>query len=368
MTIQELFSGDFVKLPKQQPADKQFNEYFSTLLNEYLSAVKHLEIPDTNDVKEILNNLTIIVKGLISTVNAYYRGSPFDAYRRLRDTINKSSIENYWNSHETLKSRNLYRIRTINTNYPLSRQELFHIPFHLRGNITTQRYSIPGFPSLYLSNTIYVAWEELKRPNLDSIQAVRFVNKVPLNLIDLTTSRYWGNYETQEIETIKTDILMWPFIVASSIKVKNPENSFKPEYIIPQLLLQWIRNNKMTASSSSQKHGIKFSSTHIDLNKTKSTGNFFNVVIPVVENKEVGYCSKISELFQMTEILSWQLYEFSMAAPGVAVIYTRREIYDHADIKQIEIIKDRVMPYSFSPLARIESVLQGMTLHDIDFC
>ncbi len=367
MTIHDLLSSQLTKLPKKQPPGTQFREYFISVLNAFGVEAKTVDFPKEIIKDELLKKLDTIIKGLVYTINAYYRGSPFDAYRRLRDTINESSIENYWDNHNLLDNRNFYRIRTVNTNYPLSKKDLFHIPFHLRENIATQRYSIPGFPSLYLSNTVYVAWEELRRPNLDLIHAARFVNKRPLKLIDLTTTRYVGKYEVDEIEQIKTDFLMWPFIVACSIKVKNHSSSFKPEYIIPQLLLQWVRNNKMISRNNNQPHGIKFSSTHIDLNETKSKGDFFNIVIPVIENKEMGYCNKVSNLFQMTEVLSWQLYEFSMSAPGVAFMYTRNEMYNNADIKQIEMIKDRNIPYGFSPLSKLEVTLRGMGLSDVKF-
>ena len=69
------------------------------------------------------------------------------------------------------KNYSFYRIRIHKTNFTLSQQEFFHIPFNLRGKVKTQRFSIPGFPSLYLGTTIYVCWEELNRPNINEFQA-----------------------------------------------------------------------------------------------------------------------------------------------------------------------------------------------------
>ncbi|MFW1494652.1 hypothetical protein ACEV9S_24505, partial [Vibrio parahaemolyticus] len=51
--------------------------------------------------------------------------------------------------------------------------------------------------------------------------------------------------------------MTWPLIAACSIRVKNPSDNFKPEYIIPQLLLQWARDYKSI-------DGIRYTSTHIE--------------------------------------------------------------------------------------------------------
>ncbi|WP_293880615.1 MULTISPECIES: hypothetical protein [unclassified Sphingobacterium] len=64
---------------------------------------------------------------------------------------------------------NLFRLRVINQNYPLSKEDLFHIPFDKRSLVSTQRFSISGLPSLYLANSIYVAWEEMKRPSMNEV-------------------------------------------------------------------------------------------------------------------------------------------------------------------------------------------------------
>lgn len=50
---------------------------------------------------------------------------------------------------------------------------MFHIPFELRGKAATQRYSIPGLPSLYLGSSCYICWEELHRPDLNTVNSTR---------------------------------------------------------------------------------------------------------------------------------------------------------------------------------------------------
>ncbi|WP_052675768.1 hypothetical protein [Paenibacillus sp. IHBB 10380] len=63
--------------------------------------------------------------------------------------------------------------KRVGSNHSLTRQEMFHIPFELKGRAATQRYSIPGLPSLYLGSSCYICWEELHRPDLNTVNRVR---------------------------------------------------------------------------------------------------------------------------------------------------------------------------------------------------
>ena len=358
MEIQGLLEDPFVRLPKTQPTGSEFREYVNELLSEYQKKAKQINFPNEINGKELLERLAKLSNLLCRSIKSYYYGSPFDAYCRLRDGINQSRLHEHWEGYTLTHQRNFYRLRIKSSNYHLSKEELFHIPFHLRRRVATQRFSIPGFPSLYLSNSIYTAWEEMRRPNVDQIQAVRFKNIAQLNLIDLTTARYSGKTNNDPKKLI-SDFLMWPLIACCSVKVKEPESYFKPEYIIPQLLLQVIRNRKFG-------HGIKFSSTHIDLNAVKAEGDFFNVVIPVQENKEKGYCSILSQMFEMTDVLSWQLHQFSAGGSGIVQSYNVTDGIN-PEIKKIEVVKNKPLPYEFSPLANLELALNAMKTHKLDF-
>lgn len=358
MEIENYLSSEFVKLPKSYTNEIGFLEFIKKILNDYRKQINAATFPTSFDKSKIIIRLDRLTDKVISSIKSYYYGSPFDAYRKLRDALR--STTDYWIGQKITYQRNFYRLRVHDYNYPLSRQELFHIPFNQRGIIKTQRFSIPGFPSLYLSNSVYVAWEELRRPSLDQLQASRFTNFYEISYIDLTNSRYNGNYDlSNNLHKLESDILMWPIIAACSIKVNNYNNNFKPEYIVPQLLLQWIRNNKAV-------HGIKFSSTHIDLKEKKSIGDFFNLVIPVIENKETGYCSELSKLFKMTDVLSWQIQQFAFGGPGIVQMYTAQTKIN-PEIERIELIKNNNMPYDFSPLASLELTLNSMKLNEISF-
>src|SRR5690606_27062195 len=197
-------------------------------------------------------------------------------------------------------------------NYPYQKKEMFHIPFELRNKVSTQRFSIPGFPSLYLGRTIYICWEELNRPSIDKIQAIRYKNIKPLKLLDLTPPIK----DCEDIDELYRFFMTFPLIMCCSVKVKDTSDTFKPEYIIPQLLLQWIRNNDSL-------DGIQYKSTHITSKVFNDSTELINIVLPVKTNDESGICKKLVAYFESTEVISWNLHQF--ATGGQVFIYNREE-------------------------------------------
>jgi hypothetical protein len=210
---------------------------------------------------------------------------------------------------------------------------------------------IPGFPSLYLGTTIYVCWEELNRPNINEFQAVRLEATEPIKVIDLSPPKI---DETDSYQIYKF-LMIWPLIFASSIKVRNYEDEFKPEYIIPQLLLQWVRERN-------EIDGICYQTTHINLSNSLSEGEFINLVLPVKENKSRGLCSALKQKFLMSNVTSIQLIECST---GGATFYGGNGDILNKKIQKIELVKGRTFPYDYSIFGDLESTLLGMKTNEI---
>jgi hypothetical protein len=364
MTLQEIFHDKHLLLPKAIPKDKSYRSFLNELFDKYLSLLQQVQERNIKiaGLKEInFSNVVKIqeefVKGLQKTIEIYFDGQPAEAYTRFAEVIEdrKGIYKKILNTNQFAANENFYRIRVKQENFPLSCLEMFHIPFHFRGKVTTQRYSIPGFPSLYLGKTLYVAWEELNRPNLDGFQAVRLVSQKPITYLDLTTND-WGTDNLNK-EAYKY-LMTWPLIAACSIKVKDYSDTFKPEYIIPQLLLQWVRN-------SGEIDGIKYSSTHIEMEELKAHGDLYNVVLPVKENKDDGHCNHLMSLFKITETISRQLLDYSSG--GQLFKYSDAE-YEAIDrkIPALEIINGKKSPYSHSVLGYMELILDGMQIKNIE--
>lgn len=329
-----------------------FADYLDLFRNVEQKAVAIRGLKKERSLASIIRTQQKFINGLSDALESYFDGHPARAYEVFKKTMNHrvKAFKTLQTMRKYESGQSFYRLRIKEENHPLSAGEMFHIPFQLRGRVSTQRYSIPGFPSLYLAGSLYVAWEELKRPNLDRFQAVRLATTETLTCLDLTRPElgedpmHIGGYRY---------LMIWPLIAACSIKVANPGDSFKPEYILPQLLLQWVRNN-------GEIDGIIYASTNIQLSPKQELRNLYNVVLPVKDNKDKGLCSVLCKKFSMTQAVSRQLLAASSSSGSYLRTLGEIERIDNK-IPRLEIISGRRSLYSSSEIGKLEMVLDEMS-------
>ncbi len=173
-----------------------------------------------------------------------------------RDVLNK--LLN--NSNYTL-----FRVVSVNDNKPYSRTRIFHTPYNLRSKVSTSRYSIAGYPSLYLGTTLALCCEEthinsnhnfalaslfqLERSIEYSNTNIRVIElgvkpQDFLNLEDTNESRerHISRHLLMDSDIRSAYLLWYPLIASCSYIRIDKSDPFAAEYIIPQLLMQWVRN------------------------------------------------------------------------------------------------------------------------------
>lgn len=371
MELTTVLNNKLLDLPKNRN-DKSFPTFVKETLSEYIELTRSIDNYDNdNEYKisseEIHSLIEKVSQAIIESVNSYYDGYPFNAYQSIANLLDNATcledniLAKILNQIFTYDLGKLYRTRIANPNKDFSKEEMFHIPFNLREkSVKTQRYSIPGLPCLYLSNSVYVTWEELNRPDLNEIHTVRLEASDHdfLQLIDLKhPNELRSKYDSANIDMKLLDyIITWPIVFACSIKTENKENNFKPEYIIPQILLQYVSKNI-------DYHGIKYFSNNIDYSK-KNAGVFYNVAIPVLERKENGFCRILKKAFKMTESVSLQ--KITAASGGQTSMYLSGEVYND-EIHTVEIIKGKPRPFCESIFHEMEAQLTFLEAKRIDF-
>lgn len=355
MKITEFIQDAFFSLPKYQTEKEDYKRFVFKMLDEFLNKLNLVDRFEDIEfsiitIKERQNHLVKFIK---KALDDYYDGKPSDALIKLNRGLN-SNIKNFGdllNVRVFSPESDFYRIRIHKENFSLPSDQFFHIPFHMRGKVKTQRFSIPGFPSLYLGTTVYVCWEELNRPNLNDFQAVRLRSTSEIKVIDLSPPK---SENVKPYEYYKF-LMTWPLVFSSSVSVRNYEDYFKPEYIIPQLLLQWVRENQ-------EIDGIAYQTTHIVFSKTLSKGEFLNVVLPVKENKIRGLCNSLKHKFVMTEATSIQL---NQSATSGAPFFSGNMNNINDKIQKIELVKGRAFNYDISALGGLEGILLDMETNEI---
>lgn len=157
---------------------------------------------------------------------------------------------------------NLYRLREIKINPKKRILDFFHVPFTERYLMGTYRYSIPGYPSLYTSSTVYGAWEEMDRKDITKCGYMIFELKKDIRLLDLRW-RFRDSELINNVEKLKNYILHLPIIIACSMQVRHSREKFVPEYIFPQQIFKWLMNQL-------QKHKTDFDTSMLGVAYTSN--------------------------------------------------------------------------------------------------
>ena len=324
--LDELFDVSLnIKCPSQMvPSKCEGDENYAKALERQLSLYsrwvrKYLfKRGDKKECLNVIDNMEAMCNCIMKAVDMYYRGLPANAYGCLRDSLDKLLKEGEYFSFSELKDKSFYRMRVENDNWvkkTVDRNGMFHIPLNMRGIVKTQRYSVPGFPCLYLGKHVEGCWEELGRPTLSNCLISKFTQKkgTSLKVLDMRIPNIdkWFAYREKgkfkPLSEIKSMVVLFPLIIACTFKTRNQSDTFKSEYIVPQLLLQYVKEygygqNKKKKKDDREIYGVMYSSVQIP-KETQADAQqneiYDNVVLPVIDIRN-SYCSKLENLFGWT--------------------------------------------------------------------
>lgn len=249
------------------------NDYYSTYQDDINSTI--------NSIKKSVK--MYLFGDIHSSYNTFYH-----RWHILNDRIENSILK-------IVPGGTYYKIRSTDEK-KLNRKDLFHIPFNKRGIIGNNRFSISGYPCLYLGRSIYTCWEELRRPAISYTWVTAFRFQKEIEVLDLRLFR--------DIETLAEEesyYMLLPYILASSIRTHEENVTFKPEYIIPQILLHSVVK-KDTKKNRNKYAGIVFMSTRRFMNVALENINIYdNLAIPVMSNRNTAYCKDLASYLLETE-------------------------------------------------------------------
>ncbi|MGF9891275.1 hypothetical protein ABEX78_21685 [Priestia megaterium] len=345
-----------------------FKSYIAKYLRNYREEIMKSDLLNANQ-KITLND---IVLGILGALEKYYLGQPWKAYVELKEGLERISSYLRILSDTTVNTQKLYRIRLSDNadSHTFDYNEMFHIPFEKRHLVSSQRFSIPGLPAIYLGSSLYVCWEELGRPNFKNIKASMFKyhKSSAHRIINLGVShkelkRVIENKEILGTATNKVDArsilvaycIVWPLIVACSVKVKEKNATFKPEYIIPQLLSQYVASEKRDGEENFI--GIAYLSVSGAYYNEDNEELFCNYFFPVMTNKSKGHCPKLSNTFKLTKGIPWQIFEIHTSA---GMEESKIHINDKHWLPLVfEDVNSKIdLPYGRTDFGRFESFLE----------
>ncbi len=283
------------------------NDFYHSLknkfekFNSYLIDSTDLEKDDNSE----LNELKSCQGKILKVISLYFEGNLLKAFECFQDLMDVHFFNIVGEDKTIEKGSVFFRIRKMDSSFLDDKMELFHIPFQKRSKVSNQRFSLVGFPCLYLGDSLYVCWEELNRPKSNEFLASKLEYNKPrkkLRLIDIRLDQMYDFdcfiKENNDINII--NCLHWSLVAACSYIVKDKNDPFKPEYIIPQILLQWVINmNNERDENRPIIDGIVYTSSKVKINGHRNVGAVNNYVIPVKSIKTRGYCQELQKMFDI---------------------------------------------------------------------
>lgn len=321
----DFFNSDELELPRRR-GDTNFEDYLKKLFENHKKLIKDLpEIPEeekcigeceniARGIKEGKDVSKKISDGILECLKEYFNGRVSDAYIKLKEMLDDNGVKRYLEriiSIDVDKNSNyapfsdLYRVTVTDEDLSEKPLRLFHVPYNLREKIGTNRYSIPGFPCLYIGGSAELCWEELNSPDDNKLWLTKY-NLIPKTIRFLNFGyrpAIWAACINAGDHVDRTGLIIghavcWPLIAACSIIRKDPKSKFAPEYVIPQMLLQWIVDYQ---DGNGKIDGIRYFSTKI-LDYSPEAKPNVNYVFPAIKSDgDKMYSTKLAGKFKITK-------------------------------------------------------------------
>lgn len=308
-----------------RPKHVELVDFYHNVFEQYKEKVASLD--------DIITRPKILKEGLIETIEKveeriyqslddYYAGRLSSAIAEMDflfqdlDLLLPQKYNQYSINQDDLWYRG--RIKKEGIKIYASR-EMFHIPNHMRENVSNQRFSFNGYPCLYLGKSIWTCWEELDEAHLDDIcfAAVKITKGFRLFDLSIPTAESVHGKSTEELISI---LVTMPLKIACSVKTMNEGANFKSEYIIPQLLM-------IELIEHSRYDGYIFTSTKENATFGWNEKYLLNVVLPVSgEFDKNGLCISLKDKMQITNPICHQ-YEILKSTISNMISMSTEEIH-----------------------------------------
>lgn len=344
--FKNIFDNKSLWLPIQWD-NNDFSSTLQKLFKKYIDTVKksckgcYIEENRNCGCENILS-IERVCELLVTTIQQYLNGFPaqaFETFGQVMCCLQQVPLKTYEKSiFEQLQgpryrdSLNLYRVACVNENTLYDRSRVFHTPYSLRSKVSTNRYSIAGFPSLYLGTSLELCYEEVHpNPSEEFIIASRFqlerdfeFNNTEIKVIELaikpqdflerinrddnTIKNRVVSRRVLESSRVRRAYLFWyPLIAACSFIRVNKKDPFAAEYIIPQLLMQWVRTE---IGSPKRRYKRLIGIRYFSCASVKASDMGFNYVFPTNgQDRKRGFCPVLSKAFKLTR--PYFLHEYS---------------------------------------------------------
>lgn len=329
--FKDVFDNPIFNIPVRYDG-KNYLETLSNIYTTYYAALSSL-FYHNDSLRDIAPYVRRICDEIIESIKLYLNGKPSEAYQRFKKLFSGILMENQFTIYNTFydpailqtKSRQgrskLFRARNVFENRVFDRSEIFHTPFKFRNKVATSRFSIAGYPSLYLSTSLELCLEELEydlKPGRYICSRFELANENSARIIEvgIKPTDFWGiknseRSKRQQLisnnmllneDTLKNYYYWFPLIIACSFIRIDRKDPFAVEYIVPQLLMEAVRNYKTD--------GVFMGIRYFSCASEYSSELGFNYVFPTnFDGYSSEYCPILSKSFLVSKPLFLNEYK-----------------------------------------------------------
>lgn len=310
---------------------RDFAATLKNLLDSYCQTLSST-LPYGGEKDAIIKQTKFVCRYLIRAVEHYLNGFPSKAYNSISGAMEKLMDQPLYVYPKDVENNtlDLFRAACVSDNLPYPRERLFHTPYSMRAKTATNRYSISGYPSLYLGTSLNLCCEEVNYSRQRTLgicsrfkincRSRSYADHIDINVIELAVKpqdllpepvfegQIGRTFRGGQLESksVRSAYLLWyPLIAACSYIRVNKKDPFAAEYIIPQLLMQWVRSRMAppwrgsSANKTSRLIGIRYFSCA----SQRASDMGFNYVFPTSGEKGLfspDYCPVLANTFQLT--------------------------------------------------------------------
>lgn len=333
--IAALLQNPLFKHPKENaPIGGKQLDYFSFLHHKfdeiktvlYQLAVQCSQPPFSYRLdyltSEILKIRTYIYQScdcIEKVLQLYLKGDAINAYKLIEKYLIGNPYLKILSSipqdKESSLLKSLFKMRKNDGDRHLfTNKEMFHIPLNLRHKVGTYRFSMPGIPCIYLANNLYICSLEVQANPLHDYQASRVELCDTVSVLNLAycineTQQWCDMWDANRGDKKIADMIiawfaLYPLMLASAVKTIQSSASplmctqgasFVPEYVIPQLLMQYVTGNE-----DAKLDGIRYLSTKC-ISDDRRIGFYVCWAFPSKTDALQGHAANLKKIFKLTD-------------------------------------------------------------------
>lgn len=352
-SIQDIFKWvEMFNQTTPPAADEATEAYIARLLQSYdekLHSLPACPVQSQGDWDNTLIDVKLLSDTINKCLNHYSQARIADSINLLHEYIaHHDGLLKYTVNPSVEADKIWYRMRMQEKGHRVfPAKEMFHIPFNLRHKVSLARYSVSGYPCLYISRSVWANWEEMHEPKISDFTVSRLELQNPINVLDLRVPVWREDYSDQDL---LSQLVTIPLVLACSVKTRYPDDNFRSEYIVPQLVMLAITYPDVEVM------GCAYTSTMRNPVFTWPDVRLLdNLALPVKKiDTAIQHCPVLCSLFKISDSTN---YDFEMLKEPFATLFW--SVFDEEGI--VEGAKE----YSSSIFGQLEERLAEMEVKQL---